>query len=106
MIDIITIGNNQIDKHINYKDKYPKDKIFWGLGIENELYLTFDRKISIQKDKFKNNHKRERYSVDYFSNYKKETIDKAFDEFIKILDSDIISIVILLNSHSFQKNRF
>ena len=106
MLDTIIIGNNQIDKHINYKDKYPKNKIFWGLGIENELYLQFDIKNILSKDKFKNNHKRERYSVDYFSNYNKVIIEKAFDELIKNLNQDQIQVIILLNAHSFQKTDF
>ena len=36
---MIDFGNNQLEKHIKYKKLYKKNILFWGLGIENELYL-------------------------------------------------------------------
>ena len=44
MIDKIIIGNNEIEKHNKYKKYYKKDNLYWGLGIENELYLEFEKK--------------------------------------------------------------
>jgi len=55
MIDLIIIGNNQIEKHIKYKKQYLKKTKFWGLGIENELYLEFANKKKITKYFFLNN---------------------------------------------------
>lgn len=100
------IGINQIDKHSQYQDKYPTNTIFWGLGIENEFYLEFDKKIQIDKNFFLNNHKRERYSVDYYTNYKPNLLANGYDHVANKLvknPEDSIDCVILLNSHSFTK---
>ena len=69
---MIDLGNNQLDKHNKYKNLYKTDIVFWGLGIENELYFEFENKKKISINEFINNHQRERYSIDYYSNYKKE----------------------------------
>ena len=53
-----------------YKNYKSKDTEFWGLGIENETYLMFDKKIALTKEFIQNNHKKERYSINYYSNYK------------------------------------
>jgi hypothetical protein len=45
------IGNNQIDKHLKYLSKYGGGELYWGLGIENEIYLEFEKKVAIT-DKF------------------------------------------------------
>jgi len=96
------IGNNQTDKHQFYKDKYPFDTIFWGLGIENELYLEFEKYKLIDKKILILNHKRERYSVDYYSSYSTELLDKAFKYLDNKIDVNYLC-PILLNSHSFTK---
>lgn len=93
--------NNGAEKHYKYKDKYKPNTLYWGLGIENEVYLEFDKKISVTKNFFQHNHKRERYSVDYFSNYKKENITKAFKIYLSKENDDLIDLPLLLNAHSF-----
>lgn len=56
-----------------------------------------------------NNHKRERYSVDYFSNYKKEDLNDAFlyimnNEYTDLnIKNNLIEIPLLLNANSFTK---
>lgn len=94
------IGKNSSDKHTKYKDSYGKNEVYWGIGLENELYLEFDKKIPVDKKKFLNNHKRERYSVDYYKNYVEQYVDcgflyKSFVEFIEL--------PVLINSHSLIK---
>ena len=89
-----------LDKHKKYKHMYGKNELYWGVGIENELYLEFDKKISISQTFLKNNHKRERYSVDYFDSYKKSAIESAFDEHLQHI-SEPITLPLLVNSHSF-----
>ena len=112
MIDTIIIGNNHIEKHIKYEKYYKKNSLYWGLGIENELYLEFEKKASISKDFFFKNHKRERYSVDYFSNYKQIYFYEALIMYIKNIelnhknsniDKPLFILPLLLNSHSFLK---
>jgi len=88
--------NNPI-KHVKYKKCYKNDTLYWGLGIENEMYLEFEKTKQVNKMYLCTNRKRERYSVDYFSNYKNDTALKQYVETI----SDVIQIPILLNSHSF-----
>ena len=102
MCDIIDIGNNKNNKHLHYKNKYPKNQLFWGLGIENELYLEFTNKVSINKDNFIKNHSKERYSIDYYTNYKKQALEIAFNCLYNNLDKNYESVV-LINSHSFTK---
>jgi hypothetical protein len=108
------IGNNQIDKHLKYLSKYGVNEIYWGIGIENETYLEFDKKIIINKDFFLNNHKSERYSVDYFSNYNRSSdsnnnyLNEALlfyiNNYLKNKDNNLrIIMPFLINSHTFLK---
>jgi hypothetical protein len=96
------LGKNHITKHIKYKDYYKPSTIYWGLGIENEIYLEFEKKIKIKKDFFLNNHVKERYSIDYYTNYKKEYLNDAFEHLSNYIP-DTMYIPHLLNSHSFTK---
>lgn len=94
------IGKNSSDKHTKYKESYGKNELYWGIGLENELYLEFEKKAPVDKKKFLNNHKRERYSVDYYKNYVEEYVNCGFlyESFI-----DSIELPVLLNSHSLTK---
>jgi len=94
----ISIGKNSLEKHYKYESIYKKNTIYWGLGIENELYLQFDKEIEFSHDKFLNNHRRERYSVDYFTNYKPEIIN----QFLPLVPYNH-KLPLILNSHSFSK---
>ena len=80
-----------LEKHKRYKDKYGKNELYWGFGIENEMYLQFDKKIKINKE-YKL--KPERYSIDYFKSYKNNI--NLFNNINFDLD-----IPLLVNSHSF-----
>ena len=93
-------------KHIKYSDMYKSNRNYWGLGIENELYLEFENKVKVSKQKFLENHRRERYSVDYYTSYKVNIIKKAFDYIsnnIESIDDNSIPIPLLMNSHSLSK---
>lgn len=65
-----TIGFSCNNKHKKYESYYKPNEIFYGFGIESEYYLEFENKIDFDHLKFIENHKKERYSVDYYSNYK------------------------------------
>jgi len=87
---------------------FKKNDIYWGLGIENELYLEFDKPIIINKSFFLKNHKRERYSVNYYDSYKQENIREMFEkilEYLRNLNEDFneesIKLPLLLNANSF-----
>jgi hypothetical protein len=88
--------NKNQDKHVKYKNYYKPGKVYWGLGIENEVYLECEQTKVVNKDFILNNKNRERYSVDYFSNYKS-------DELLKKYNVNEFVLPILLNSHSFTK---
>jgi hypothetical protein len=103
MIDLINLGNNQIEKHIKYKEQYKSGQIFWGLGIENELYLEFENRKNISKDFFLKNKSRERYSVDYFSNYKKECLEEGLKITLEKMGNNVLNMPIIVNSHTFTK---
>jgi hypothetical protein len=94
------IGKNNSDKHTKYKESYGKNELYWGIGLENELYLEFEKKAQVDKKKFLNNHKRERYSVDYYKNYIEEHVNCGF-LYKSFVDS--IELPVLLNSHSLTK---
>ena len=94
------IGKNSSDKHTKYKESYGKNEIYWGIGLENELYLEFEKKVQVDKKKFLNNHKRERYSVDYFKNYVEEYVNCGF-LYKSFVES--IELPVLMNSHSLTK---
>ena len=95
--------NNFLQKHFKYLFLYKPNIIFWGLGIENELYIEFEKQKKITIKEFLNNHKRERYSVDYFKNYKKEIIVSGLQHIIDYSSEYILDIPILMNAHSFLK---
>lgn len=104
-LEEIILGKNQIYKHYKYKNTYKPSTIYWGLGIENEIYLEFTNNIKITKHEFLNNHQCERYSINYYSNYKDQYLKEAFEHFSKYIPENI-SIPHLVNSHSFTKTDF
>ena len=95
---------NHEHKHSKYKNQYKSNTIYWGLGIENEVYLELSKKNTIKKTDVLVKQKRERYSVDYYSNYKKYYLSKGLIHHIAdIKNSEELTIPYLLNSHSFTK---
>lgn len=89
-----TIGFSCYDKHKKYEAHYKPDEIFFGFGIESEYYLEFENEIEFDRLKFIQNHKKERYSVDYYSNYKLPTA--PFFEKVKYNNK----LPLLFNAHS------
>uniref|UniRef100_A0A6C0D0V2 Uncharacterized protein n=1 Tax=viral metagenome TaxID=1070528 RepID=A0A6C0D0V2_9ZZZZ len=92
--------NKSQDKHIHYYSKYKSNDLFWGIGIENELYLQFNKHVNVNKKCMLNNHKPERYSVDYYKNFNKDDFKDALNKLIK---DNNTKLPLLLNCHSFQK---
>lgn len=62
-------------KHERYKTSYKANDYYWGVGIELETYLQFDTPNSMNAWAIHTNHKRERYSVDYFTGLQPEYKD-------------------------------
>jgi len=93
------------EKHYKYVDFYEKkdnkDKEYWGIGIENESYLMFDKFIEVDKKFMLKKHKRERYSVDYWINYKEDILANTLQKL-----PDKIKLPIYINGYLFQKTDF
>ena len=98
-----TSDKSSQDKHLKYYDFYEnfkntKDKEYWGIGIENESYLMFQELITVKKEFIQNNHKRERYSVNYWANFKEDILKKTLDNL-----PENVSIPVYVNGYLFQK---
>lgn len=90
----------ELEKHKKYKIKYGEQELFWGLGIEEETYFQFTRPIYAAAPLIRENHKAERYSVDYYKSLKpvhREAFRQRFPD-----ASGFFSLPYLFNSHSFQ----
>lgn len=88
------IGFSCYDKHKKYEPHYNPDEIFFGFGIESEYYLEFENEFVFDHQKFLENHKKERYSIDYYSNYKLNL--SQFFEKVKYNNK----LPLLFNAHS------
>jgi hypothetical protein len=86
-----------LDKHRNYLKYYKANDLYWGIGIENEIYLEMSEKLIVKKN-FYENCIRERYSVDYFNSYK-PNVYKNNINLLKLPDK----VPLLINSHTFTK---
>jgi alanine dehydrogenase len=102
--DTISYVFNDIidDKHMKYMDIYSdmkKPTLFWALGIENESYLMLN-KLQLSASFSKLKPKRERYSVDYYKNFKPEPLNIALN---KLRASSNLTYPVYINSLTFQK---
>jgi hypothetical protein len=90
------------DKHKPYLTAYQPNDLFWGLGIENETYMQFDTPILIPRGELLNvaRQKSERYSVNYFRDYKPGVFNAAL---ARTLTAPLYALPVLMNSHSFQR---
>jgi len=108
---------NDPEKHTRYQNQYKPNDFFWGIGIENETYLQFTQPKIHNAKVIYNNHKPERYSVNYFNGLNPEykdllqnlyPISESALALASLTDADpeIIQryeIPLFLNSHSLQK---
>jgi hypothetical protein len=87
-------------KHCHYLSKYNANELFWGIGIENETYLQFNSSLIVSSEFLKNNWKRERWSVNYYKNYKSGIYQESVNKYI-VDNGDKYSMSQLINAHSF-----
>ena len=70
-LDPTLIQVEALEKHQYYASKYIPNDIYWGIGIENEVYFEMSKPLEIDiKTFYTKNAKRERYSVNYFTSYR------------------------------------
>ena len=89
------------DKHVKYMDHYSETStstLFWGIGIENESYLMKVPLCTITNFR-KLKQKRERYSIDYYKNFKPDFLQPSLR---KISTYDGLTYPIYINSHTLQ----
>ena len=92
------------DKHMKYMGSYCDASntcdtiLFWGLGIENETYLMQSQLLPASSFR-KLIPKRERYSVNYFNNFKPEPFSSTLNT-LRSMDS--LTYPVYINSHTFK----
>lgn len=94
------------DKHMKYMSSYDTcdasdtcdTTLFWGLGIENETYLMLSQLLPATQFR-KLIPKRERYSVNYFNNFKPEPFSSTLNTLRSI---DSLTYPVYINSHTFK----
>lgn len=87
---------SDLPKHQKYKSSYTRFDYYWGIGVEHETYFKTSQTKAIAS--FEGNLKPERYSVNYYSAYNQEHLQKDLQTVIK---NGPIQVPILMNSHSF-----
>ena len=86
------------EKHTKYLNFYETLKMaddeYWGIGIENETYLMFENMTTVPRKFIEKNQKYERYSVNYWSNYKAQRLSTTLRKL-----PDNINVPIYINSY-------
>lgn len=93
-------------KHQKYENIYIPGDEYWGIGIENETYIELSEGIEVDAEFIRTQHQRERYSVNYWTQYKPGIVEKAINEWISTLPDRAttrLRLPLLLNGHSFTK---
>ena len=87
------------DKHMKYMNRYQTDEVFWGIGIENESYFMLTEKRDVSTFAALK-HRSERYSVDYYNNFKSSALNHALE---KAATLPSLTYPVYINAHTFQK---
>lgn len=78
-----------------------KNKIYWGIGLENETYLQFEQSLDVSGTFVQEKIGCERYSIDYRKCYKSGSLapvlEAGFDK------SKTYTVTRMINSHSLDK---
>lgn len=93
-----------LPKHEKYKSSYGANEMYWGIGIEHEVYLQSLSKTLVWKlDDFLKRTKPERYSVRYYDNYKPGFYETHIQKYFQRNDIKELEVPVFINSNSFQK---
>ena len=89
------------DKHKRYLDSYSQEPtLFWGLGIENESYLLLLKPSKTIKEFRELKLKSERYSVNYFNNFKSDPLIASIK---KLYTCNNLTYPTYINAHTLDK---
>lgn len=90
--------SNEDAKYIKF---YQPNDFYWGIGIENETYLMYHDQVARTGRYIKKHRRRERYSIDYNTNYNYKKLHEYINTIF--LDEDKYKIPQYLNSHTLSK---
>ena len=96
-----TLVNTVLEKHKRYGDVYVKNDFFWGIGIECESYFEMTKPISVTDTFIRENHRPERYSVDYYKSYKPVLLQSTLE--LLTMKKPQFSLPLLINAHVMTK---
>jgi hypothetical protein len=95
-----------LEKHKRYGEHHVPGEVFWGLGIENETYIELEAGKEVTAEFILKNQTRERYSVNYWLQYKTGKVAELLAAWAKRLPqgpNTPIKLPLLVNGHSFTK---
>ncbi len=93
-------------KHQKYQNICIPGEEYWGIGIENESYIELSDGIDVEAEFVRTRQSRERYSVNYWTQYKPGIVEKTLMKWSEGLSEGWktkIHLPLLLNGHSFTK---
>jgi len=91
------------EKHLRYNTQYLPNDYFWGIGIENETYFQLEKPAITCPDFIYENHRPERYSVNYFVSLNPEYKDHLKLLYPQSTNVTTYPIPVFLNAHTLQK---
>ncbi len=100
------MSTDVLPKHVRYVDQHIPGEEFWGIGIEIESYIELLAPMKKPAEFLATHQVRERYSVNYWLQYKPNTIQPVFESWMASLPqgkTTEISLPLLANGHSFTK---
>lgn len=95
-----------LEKHKRYLEHHVPGEVFWGLGLENETYIELYDGKYVTAEFLLKHQMRERYSVNYWLQYKKGVIAKVLSAWIAKLPhgpNTSLRLPLLVNGHTFTK---
>ena len=91
------------EKHVRYNTQYLPNDYFWGIGIENETYFQLEKPATTCPEFIYENHRPERYSVNYFVSLNPEYKDHLKLLYPQKTHTTTYDLPVYMNAHTLQK---
>jgi hypothetical protein len=95
-----------LEKHKRYLEHHVPGEVFWGIGIENETYVELLSGKEVTAQFIASQHTRERYSVNYWTQYKEGKVAAVLNAWMTRLPhgpNTPITLPLLMNGHTLTK---
>lgn len=92
-----------LEKHRRYRTLYKPNELYWGIGIECETYLTFERPVNVASTLMRTAHRPERYSVDYYKHSFKDGYIHDIEAYVASKQALWLPLPLFLNAHALTK---